>query len=252
VLARRERAIREALEPEVRRVYDATQRAIALIRAMGLPPLPDLGAMEEREASAFASFMASRDAGYPLPLRDKVRPAVFKLAEREDALQNAGAALVLGDRVARARGRLSGHVLRGTVAAVRAVPAGPRRTEHRLDLVSDQRVLHVRARDGLCWVDDPRLRFTVLDVRRDGRTTRLTLAVAGGMRAVGVPRTGTALELAPGAPEWGRLVRTRVHLSERLRVTPWTHADGAVPPAAARPAAPAAPADPLSLVEALR
>jgi hypothetical protein len=249
-LARRARAIRETLEPEVRRVYDATQRAIALLLGMGLPPLPDLAAMEDREAAAFASFMASRDGGYGLPLRDQPRPAVFKLTEREDARENAGAAVTLGDRVARARGRLTGRVLRGAVADVREVRAGPRRVEHRLVLVSDQRVLHVRRRDDLRWVDDPRLRFTVLDVRRTGRSTRLTLAVAAGMRAVGVPRAGATLELAPGAPEWWRLYRTRKHLSERLRVTPWTHADGPVPPPTTSAAAP--PADPLALVEALR
>jgi hypothetical protein len=251
-LSRRAQAIREALEPEVRRVYDATQRAVALLQELGLPPLPDLAAMEDREAAAFASFMASRDAGYGLPLRDKPRPAVFKLTEREDARENAGAAVILGDRVARGRARLSGRVLRGTVADVREVRSGPRRIEHRLVLVSDQRVLHVRRRDDLCWVDDSRLRFTVLDVRRTGRTTRLTLAVAAGMRSVGVPQLGATLELAPDAPEWWRLFRTRKHLSERLRVTPWTHADGPVPPPAVAPAAPALPADPLALVEALR
>jgi hypothetical protein len=193
--------------------------------------------------------MSSLDGGYPLPLRDGSRAAVFKLVEREDSRQNASAAMVRGDRVARARGRLSGRVVRGMVSTAQTVAASQRRTEHRLDLVSDQRILHVRRRDSLCWADDPRLRFTVLDVCREGRTTRITLVVAAGMRAVGVPRAGAALELVPSAPEWGRRRRNRVHLSERLRVTPWTHADGPVPDPRARPSL---PADPLALVEALR
>ena len=50
--------------------------------------------------------------------------------------------------MARARGHLTGHVVLGTVASVQSVAAGPRRTEHRVELVSNQGVLHVRRRAG--------------------------------------------------------------------------------------------------------
>lgn len=248
-LARLERTIEEALAPVARRVYDATQHAIALLGAGSLPPLPDLAALERREADEFASFMASRDAGYPVPLRDRAKLAAFKLASREDAGENTAAAVVRGDRLARAAARLAGHVVVGTVGRVRAVDAGPRRTEYQVELASTQRVLHVRRRDTLGWAEDPRLRFLVEDVRRTGRGTRLSLVLTAGMRAVGVPREGSALELVTGAPDWSRLWRVRSHLSKRLQTTPWTHADGGVPDPAPRVGV---PTDPLAAVEALR
>ncbi|MDQ3702233.1 MAG: hypothetical protein M3442_15130, partial [Chloroflexota bacterium] len=250
-LAPRARAVDAALAPVARRVYDATQHAVALLQAMRLPPLPDLAALERREADEFQSFMGSRDAGYFLSLRDKPKAAVFKLSAREDAVQNAGAALLRGDRVARARGRLAGRVVFGVVSGSQAVRAGVRKVEHRLTLRSRQRVLHVRRGDTLCWTEDPRLRFVVLDVQRRGHVTHLSLVVTNGQRAVGVPADGAALELLPGVPDWSWLFRVRVHLKDRLRATPWTHDPAAVPapaPATRR----SVPLDPLAAVEALR
>jgi hypothetical protein len=90
-----------ALEPVALTIYAGVQRAVQLLRAAGLPPLPEQAQLEQREAEAFASFMASRAAGYHLPLRDSSRAAVHKLTEREDASQNAAAAVLTGDRVAR-------------------------------------------------------------------------------------------------------------------------------------------------------
>jgi hypothetical protein len=69
----------------------------------------------EREAEEFAAFMASRDAGHHLPLRDSPKSAAFKLSAREDARQNTEAALTYGDRVARAQAFLAGDILRGIV-----------------------------------------------------------------------------------------------------------------------------------------
>jgi hypothetical protein len=149
----------------------------------------------------------------------------------------------------RAAARLGGHVVVGTVARVRAVDAGPRRTEYQLELASTQRVLHVRQRDTLGWAEDPRLRFLVEDVRRTGREHQREARATAGMRAVGVPREGSALELVAGAADWSRLWRVRSHLSKRLQTTPWTHANGDVPDSAPRVGA---PADPLAAVEALR
>ena len=118
-----------------------------------------------------------------------------------------------------------------------------------MELGSTQRVLHVRRRDTLGWAKDPRLRFLVEDVRRTGRGTRLSLVLTADMRAVGVPREGSALELVTGDADWSRLWRVRSHLSKRLQTTPWTHADGGVPDPAPRVGV---PTDPLAAVEALR
>ncbi len=61
VLRLRAGLIRDALEPVIRRIYSATQRAIGLLERAGLPPLPDLPAMEAREADEFEWFMRGRD-----------------------------------------------------------------------------------------------------------------------------------------------------------------------------------------------
>ena len=252
-LARREQAIKEALEPEVRRVYGATQRAIALLREMGLPPLPDLEAMEEREAAAFASFMASRDAGYPLPLRDKARPAVFKLTEREDARENTGAAVTLGDRVARARGRLSGRVLRGTVADVQEVPDRPapgrappgpgQRPAGAARAAPGRPVLGGRPppaphRAGRA----PRGAHLPAHPHRRRRDARRRGAPRRGHPGTGPGRPGVGAPLAdPEAPERapaGDPLDARRRPRPRRRPSP--------------PAPPTPPADPLALVEALR
>lgn len=249
-LRTRARLIRDALEPGARRIYEATQRAVALLRDSGLPPLPDLPAMEACEAAEFESFMRARDAAIPLALRDSPKAAAFGLAGREHALETVEAAVLLGDRVARARGRLSGRVLLGVVENPRSTRTGPRSFVYCFDIRSRQRVLHLRRRDELCWVDDPRLRVVVEDVRRDNGTTRVSLRVLAGQRAVGLPPRGTTLELVESAPKWDDIWRVRGHLKTVLAMTPWTHAASGIP-APAPPAAPAPP-DPLAAVEALR
>ncbi len=243
-----EARIQTALEPVARAIYDATQRAIALLQGAGLPPLPDLAAIEQREIAAFDSFMRSRDAGYGLALRDGPRAAAFKFAERENAVETTAAALIMGDRVARARARLAGDVVRGRVENPIRIRTAPRQFEYRFDLVTTQSTLHVRVRDELAWADDPRLMVEVAAVRREGTTTRLSLRMTAGTRAPGLPANGASLELVPGIPNWKWLGRTRSQMSKRLGVTPWTHTDGPVPQSPARPA----PADPLAAVEALR
>lgn len=248
-LASSARRIERALAPVARRVYEATQRAIAVLGGMRLPALPDLAALEEREAQEFSSFMRSREEGYPVTLRDGAKAATFKISAREDAVQNAEAAVLRGDGVARARARLAGSVVLGDVVEVDGVKVGTRKVEHRVVLRSRQRSLHVRRRDGLCWAADPRLRFVVLDVRRSGDVTRLSLAITNGQQAVGVPAKGQTLELVPGVPDWSWLMRLRVHLRDRLRVMPWTHAGEGMPGAAPRAGA---PANLLAAVEGLR
>lgn len=139
VLSRHAAAIREALTPVATRVYDATQRAIAIFLEADLPPLGDLAELERIEAKSFGSFMASRDAGYGLPLRDSPKAAVYKFTAREDAVENVEAAIRLGDRVGRTRATLAGQLLAGRVVDVRRLAAGPHRVLFELDIESGQK-----------------------------------------------------------------------------------------------------------------
>jgi hypothetical protein len=241
-------AIRRALDPVVARVYEQTQHAITLLQTAGLPFLADLDEMEEREISEFESYMLSRDDSHPVPLMDKPKAAAFGLVAREDAQHNADASLMRGDRIARARAQMSGHVLVGEVGGVRTIRLSSHKTEYRFDVDSTQRVLRVRLRDELALVDDPRLRVRVVTVRRSAGTTRVSVVLTKGERCVGVPTVGSTLHLSKQTPDWDRLARDRGHLRAALAVRPWTHDSRGVPTFSARPA----PADPLAVVEACR
>ena len=179
VLARRAKAVHDVLVAVVCPIYDATQRAIRILRRLNLPPLAGIASLDEREHDEFENFMQSRDAGHHLPLRDKPKPAAFKLADREDALGfNLEAALVHEDRVGRARARLAGDILRGAVRNPRKVHVGPWRYEYSLEIVSNQRVLRVRRRDELVVGRDTRLKAIVTDIQRRGRTTTVSLRLS--------------------------------------------------------------------------
>jgi hypothetical protein len=249
-LAHRADTIRRELTPIALRIYEATQRAIRMLVEAHLPPLPDLVAMEQREAEAFAWFMDGRDQGYRLPLRDRPKAAAFKLMTREDAAENVEAAVRFGDRVGRARARLAGEIILGEVARPQRVRLGPRRFELQFELLSQQPILKLRPRDELYWIDDPRLRVTVTQVQRTGRSSRISLVITRGQRVVGLPTPGTFLELVPSLANWEQIRLTRKQLSQRLAVLPWTHTDGEMPPARARSSPP--PPDLASAIEGLR
>jgi hypothetical protein len=249
-LRQRASLIQQVLEPVVLAIYDNTQRAIRILSGMNLPPLPALRNLEERERDEFESFMASRDAGYHLPLGDKPRPAAFKLAAREDAADNFEAAVLCGDGVGRARARLAGHTVSGQVEHPRRTRLSSRRFRYRFDLVSRQRVLRVRRRDELVSLADPRLQVTVANVHREGAVTRISVIITHGQQAVGLPASGSTLELSKRVPDWDRLIRTRKQLRQRLASTPWTH-DGQSTPSLAPPRG-RPPRDPLAEIEALR
>jgi hypothetical protein len=220
VAANTARRIRGVLAPVAQRVYEATRRAVALLQASGLPPLLGVAEMDAREPAEFDSVMQARDDGRPLSLRDRPRAAAFGLSAREEARENVEAATLLGDRVARARGHLTGRVVLGTVENPRRVRIGPRSFEDRFDLRSTQRVLHVRLRDELLAVDDPRLKVLVEDVRRDVSSTLLSVRMLAGQRAVGLPATGASIELVDGVPKWNDIRRVRGHLKKVLTSTP--------------------------------
>jgi hypothetical protein len=234
----------------VLRIYEATQRSVALLMASGRPVLPDLRELEAREASEFDNFMQARDDGLPLTLRDRPRAAAFGLSAREKARENVEASIVLGDRVARARGRLTGRVVLGTVERPRRVRVAPRAFEDRFELRSTQRILHVRLRDELLAAQDARLKVLVEEIRRDGSSTVLSLRMLAGQRAVGLPPAGSSLEFVDGVPRWDDIWRVRGHLKKVLASTPWTHRDDGLPGATPTPTA--RPADLLAAIDTFR
>lgn len=250
VLARRAKAVHDVLVNVARPIYEGTQRTIRILGRLNLPPLPALAALDDRERGEFQNFMQSRDDGFHLPLRDKPKSAAFKLADREDAMDNLESAVLHEDRLGRARARLAGSVLRGTVRNPQKVHLGPWRFEYSLEVVSQQRVLRVRRRDELSLLLDTRLKAVVTDIHRNGRTTTVSLRLSSGGRAVGLPRIGEVIELGPGAPDWLGIVRTRVQMAERLSDPPWTHSDAGIPNC--KPQAGGAPRDLLRVLEGLR
>jgi hypothetical protein len=249
-LSNRHRSIHAVLEPIVMRVYNGTQTAIALLQTHFPQPLPAVSDLRASEGEAFESFMRSRDSGYPLPLRDKPKAAAFKISEREIARQTAEAALCAGDRVTLTRARMAGRVLSGVIENGRRIRVGPRRFEVGFDIVSEQRVLRVRQRDELYYLSDIREKIIVQNVQRTGRTTRVSVVIVKGARAVGLPRDGSLVDFLPDVPEWEQLIRMRVQLSQRLATPPWTHSAAALP--AAVPNGRPRPADLVTAVEALR
>jgi hypothetical protein len=219
------------------------------LQTAGLPDLPALDELETRERAAFAAYMDSRDQGYPLARYDNPKVAAYRLVLREDSSEQVDAATRLGDRMARAEGRVTGRVVVGQVQNRCEDRTESGRRAYTFELVSTQRVLHLRQRDELSWADDPRLRVLVTDVQRQGERTRIVLRIVGGQRTVGMPTEGATLELIPKAPDWNWLYRTRGQMKKRLAQTPWTHRDDPLPPdGRGRPA----PTDPLAAVEALQ
>ena len=249
-LSARAKAVHNGLQPVVARIYEGTQRAIAIVREEFSQPWPALSDLQTLETEAFESFMISRDNGFPLALRDKPKAALFKIAERENARETTEAALRAGDRVALAGARLSGRVLTGTVENPQTIRLGPRRFELSFDLVSVQRVLRVRPRDEFHLLSDSRQVVRVTTVQRTGRLTRVGLVIVKGSRAVGLPATRATAEFIPSVPEWDGLGRLRTQFKTRLAIEPWTHSDRGIP--AAVRASVQRPADLLAAVEGLR
>lgn len=243
--------IHEALAPVVTRIYENTQKALSLLREELPSPLPALAALEKREAEELQSFMRSREAGYFLSLRDRPRPAVFRLEAREDALEQLEAARLYGDQIARAEAVLSGSVLVGVVQNPRELKHSPRQKELRFEVLSRQAGLRLRRRDELCLLSDPRLRVVVTDIQRQGTESRVFVRVLRGMRAVGLLAEGQPVELGPSGPDWSSLPRLRGKLKIRLSQNNWTHdREGKIPlPIKSRQKH---PEDPLAAVEALR
>ncbi len=246
-LQRRARAIENELVPIVDRIYGAVQRALTFLQGQ-FPVAGMLDDLARREADEFESFMRGRDNDVALPYRDRPKAAAFKISERERAAQNVEQGALYGDAMAQARARLAGRIVSGRVLNVTATKV-PNKTIHRFDVETAQTNLHLRQGDQLACLFDQRLRCAVEGVRRQGAVTLVAFVITAGMRAVGAPTPGAAIEMAPPPPDWNQLYRERGKMSARLAVTPWTHSQDAVAPLAA---AIARPANLLAAVEALR
>jgi hypothetical protein len=238
------------LRPVVTRIYEGTQEAISLLAAENLPPIPHLDGLEAREIDEFRAFISSRESGHPVPLRDSPKSAAFRLAAREDAAEGARAAILYGDRVHLERERLAGRILSGAVENPVRRRLGPHRFESRFIVVTGQRVLHVRRGDELHLLADPRLKVVVTEVRRSGRTTRVSVLMLKGERAVGVPRPSQQVLLGDAPPDWNRIILLRRQMRDRLATTPWTHQEQQLP--GASPSNAPRPADLLAAIEGLR
>jgi hypothetical protein len=239
--------IEAELTPIVTRIYEMTQRGFAFLHGR-FPPSGQLTELARVETSSFLNFMVQRDAGSPLPYRDRPRAGAFKVAEREFAVQATEAGAIYGDYVARARAQVIGDVLVGRVRDITVTSVG-RKHVHRFVVETTQTNLHMRAGDELAFLTDSRLRCAIESVDRINAVSRVALRIVKGMRAVGSPAADAITTFGPPPPDWEQLGRTRVKMSARLSVTPWTHDPEAVMPTAVPRAR---IQDPLAAIETLR
>jgi hypothetical protein len=212
------------LSPVVEAIYAAVQRAYAELQQFSGVEAPLLGELRRIEADQFERFMQARDDGQHLPYRDKPKGAAFRIADREQMIELTETGLLRCDSVAQARAYLRGSILRGTVAAVSAERV-PHRTIHRLEIRTSQATLRVRTGDELASLADGRLRYEVTGVSRRGKWSIVALEIISGMRSVGCPPEGAAVELGPLEPDWNKMYRERIQMSARLANPPWTHTD---------------------------
>jgi len=232
------RAVWDILVPAARHAYDRVQRAVALIAGAGLAPLRGLDELDAAEVDMFAYAMDALSAGR-WSGRSSTRSMARSYLMRQAAQENVDAALVLGDRVARARACLAGTVVAGTVVAgtvvagtvVAGTVVAERIVERRdgaLVVRTAQSILRVRSGDQMYWADDTRLRLRIEDIRpedaADGATTLVILAITRGQRSVARPSPGAAVELVPAIPDWGRALRETARLSARPDAPPWAPA----------------------------
>lgn len=246
------------LEPEVEGLYRGIERAIDLLVGADLPPLPSLAVLDAREASAFARFMAGRARSNRIARRDSPRAAAGRLAEREESAAGMEAAILIEDRVARARGRLDGRVLVGRVTQATTTAAGPRSVEVAFTLTLDAGA-PLRPRAGERWhaVDAAGGVGVGVEIRAiapDEEGVGITCIVRVGRRGKMAPAQGNLLELVREIPAWPRREHAVQHVWARLATLPATHDQHTPrprPPArAARP--PASPSAALLAIRAPR
>ncbi len=237
---RAEFTIREILTPVVTLIYQAVQRAIAYLQAANLPPLPELTALERREAAAFAWFMDQWRKGMKRRQRDSPARATREFALREIDQENYDAARITGDPLVRVAAELDGRVLRGVMTECGVNPNG----KVWLALESEVTALRLRPGDRLVSLDGGLVKAAVRTIVQQGSTARVVLDLSA--RRPALPSHGTPLSFGPPPANWGKAARLGQRLKGRLTPPPWTH--GANLPSST-PRLP--PADPLALVESL-
>jgi hypothetical protein len=246
----RARAIGTALVPTVQPIYHDIQRAISFLHDLPCPDLPALSAFEKRETAEFTYFMGHINKGGRLSRRDTIKRAAQGLTAREDAVEQVAAAVRCSDRVARARGRLDGHIITGCIENLQRTREAPRRFRIEFDLVSTQRILRARLGDEIYWADNPRLGVAVTSDQRTGGQARLHVVLTSGSRLFGQLSNGLVLDFTTDKPEWSRLVTDSVHISRVLATPPWTHDQ--TPPPPPSPMSGPIPVDLLQALEDLR
>ncbi len=212
-------SIDAALTSIVTPVYHAIQRAVALVRECGLPPLPALGYMDEIEHDAFARFWERLNAGKYTPARENPRTAAYTLATRLVAGDNYDAALLADDRVTQARAQIEGRLVVGVVVGTDIGGTGGERI---LTVLSWQDTLRVRPGDRLYWAPQPRLSCILRALVRTDEGTHLTLTVTSGMRTVRCPTAGEGIMLLPAVPDWDRGRRESYKMWGRRTDVPWS------------------------------
>ncbi|MFN8531979.1 MAG: hypothetical protein U0556_00340 [Dehalococcoidia bacterium] len=237
---RAELTIREILTPVVTPIYEAVQRAISYLQAANLPPLPELTALERREAAAFAWFMDQWRKGMKRRQRDSPARATREFALREIDQENYDAARITGDPLVRVAAELDGRVLRGVMTECGVNPNG----KVWLALESEVTALRLRPGDRLVSLDGGLVKAAVRTIVQQGSTARVVLDLSA--RRPALPSHGTPLSFGPPPANWGKAARLGQRLKGRLTPPPWTH--GANLPSST-PRLP--PADPLALVESL-
>ncbi|HEY1774022.1 MAG TPA: hypothetical protein VGH91_12610 [Gammaproteobacteria bacterium] len=248
VVRSRAKDIEDSLAPIVTSIYEATQAGFTFLIGR-LPPAGVLVPLADHEAAEFSNFMSQRDLGIHLPYRDKPVGAAFKMADREFSIQSVQAEAIFGDDLARARARLVGDVLSGTVAEVSATKV-LRKTIHRFMVETSQSNLHIREGDVLANLDEPQLQCRIEGVSRIGAVTKVALCIVGGMRSATIPANAMTIELGAPPPNWYR-GGERKKMSARLKNRPWTHnVDGTAPDN--QPRSGPCPADWLQAIEDLR
>jgi hypothetical protein len=221
-LKRRAALITDQLSPIIQPIYAAVQRAFADLQGFSREETAVLADLRRIEADQFERFMQARDANHHLPYRDKPKGAAFRIAEREHMIEVTETAAIHSDGVARARAYLRGDVLRGAVLTADTERVR-HRSIHRIEVRTGQRSLRIRHGDSLASLADARLCYQVTRVHRSGMWTVVALDITAGMRCVGCPPVGAAVELGPNAPDWDQSRRQRVQMSARLADAPWTH-----------------------------
>lgn len=192
-------------------IVDLVERSLTAVERLGLPELPALEQLRQRDLRAFHGHMRHLERGGFFSKVDKPRAAVRGLTILEDATEQWGRAAVWGDPVALARARFDGEVLHGTVI---------RPDEHSIVVRSAQRMLKLRRGDELALMSDPDVEMLVESLARDGEHTVVCGSVTVPSQSL---PDGTVVDFAADPPAWHMLGISLGKVLRRLAAQPETH-----------------------------